>query len=229
MMTIINIGEMLTLLENAYGKKLVYETTTKDNTITLWESMFQEDDPAEVAVAVKDCIATLKFPPKIADIKQRIAKQKMAKQMTEMEAWQTVTKAVEDAGGYNESLEAFKGLTPILQKMVGSYKTLREWRAIDRAQFNTVVMSAFLRSYREELQKQYEYHTLPADIRKQSEYLIETPQYELPEPKVEKTMDEMEDEMDRDAAAYRRKYLIPEYKEYWPDHYANLVEKGICG
>lgn len=229
MMTEANIGDMLALLEITYGKKTVYAESTKEKIISLWLTMFAEDDPAEVAIAVKDCISSLQFPPKIADIKTRIAKQRMSKQMTEMEAWQTVVRAIENATGYNETLEAFRGLPPMIQKLVGSYKTLRDWRSVEKAQLNTVVMSAFVRSYREELQKQYRYYTLPGDIQKQSQHLIEAPNFELPAPKVEKTMNEAEAEQDLDAIEYRRKYLIPEYKQYWPEHYANLVEKGVCG
>lgn len=229
MMTAVNIGDMLDLLEITYGKKVIYAESTREKIISLWGTMFSDDDPAEVAIAVKDCIATLQYAPKIADIKTRIAKQKMSKQMTEMEAWQTVARAIESAVGYNESLEAFRNLPPTIQKLIGSYKTLRDWRSIEKAQLNTVVMSGFVRSYREEMQKQYQYYTLPADIQKQSQHLIEAPNLELPAPKVEKTMDEAEEEQDLDAIEYRRKYLIPEYKQYWPEHYANLVEKGVCG
>ena len=103
MMTITDISELLNLLEIAYGKKNLYSESSKDNILKLWEVMFRDDDPVEVANAVKDCIATLQVPPKIADLKSRIAKQRTAGQMTEMEAWQMICQSIEKSYGRDDA------------------------------------------------------------------------------------------------------------------------------
>ena len=225
-MTIQNIGEMLTLLEAAYGKNKVYAETTKDKILVLWETMFKDDDPAEVAVAVKDCIATLQFPPRVADIKTRIAKQRMAGKMTEMEAWSKIVNAIEHSYGKEDADKQFYQLPAILQRAVGDPKMLRSWRLLDTVQLQAVVMSAVVKSYRELLQGEMTFHSLPADIQQQAEWQIAKPVMEaLPEPKREQTLEEMEDEMDRSAREYREKYLLPELKEFLPQHYANIMEK----
>ena len=58
MMTITDIGTMLQLLEANYGSGM-YKDTNRENVLNLWTVMFEDDDPKEVAYAVKDCIATL--------------------------------------------------------------------------------------------------------------------------------------------------------------------------
>ena len=226
MMTIENIGEMLTLLESAYGKSKVYADAPKEKVLVLWETMFKDDDPAEVAIAVKDCIATLQFPPKIADIKSRIAKQRIAGQMTEMEAWARVVDAINHAYGKEDADKQFFQLPAILQKVVGSPSQLRGWRSVDEAQLQTVVMSAFLKSYRELAQREATFHALPPDIQQQNDWMVAKPVMDaLPTPKHERTFEEMEDEDERKTREYREKYLLPELKQYFPKNYANIMEK----
>ena len=230
MITTENIGQMLELLEGNYGQKF-YEGTDRKKVVNLWKVMFQDDDPAEVAIAVKDCIATLQFPPKVADIKARIAKQRMSGQMTEMEAWSRTVDAINHSYGKEDADKQFFQLPAILQKVVGTPAQLRGWRSVDEAQLQTVVMSAFLKSYRELSQREATYHALPTDLQKQEEWMIAKPVMDaLPEPKLEKSFDEMEEDDDRAAREYREKYLLPELKEYFPKNYANIMEKlRECG
>ena len=225
MMTTENIGQMLELLEGNYGQKF-YEGTDRKKVLNLWRVMFQDDDPREVAMAVQDCISTLQFPPKISDIKTRIAKQKMAGQMTEIEAWSKIVTAINLSYGKDDANQQFYQLPPILQKLVSTPDQLRAWRSVDEAQLQTVVMSTVMRGYRELVQRELTYHSLPAEAQQQAEWQIAKPVMEaLPEPKREQTLDEMEDEMDRSAREYREKYLLPELKEFLPQHYANIMEK----
>lgn len=230
MMTATDIGEMLDLLEGNYGKKFS-EEYDRGKVLNLWKVMFRDDNPVEVAIAVKDCIATLQFPPKVADIKARVAKQRMSGQMTEMEAWAKVVEAINRSYGKEDADKQFFQLPAILQKVVGTPSQLRGWRSVDEAQLQTVVMSAFLKSYRELVQREATYHALPPDIQQQEEWRLSKPVMDaLPEPKRERTFDEMEAEMDRDAQEYRRKYLLPELKEYFPKNYARIMEKlNECG
>lgn len=183
MMTIKDIGMMLQLLEANYGNGL-YKDTDRENVINLWSVMFEDDDPAEVAIAVKDCIATLTFPPKVADIKTRISQNRLSGQMTEMEAWAIIRKATEDANSYEKAVEVYNAMPTIIQRVVCSPSQLRAWRTVEDEQFETVVCSNVLRSYRVMLQREAGYHALPSDIQKAEAWRIEAPkQAELPQPK----------------------------------------------
>ena len=182
MMTIQNIGPLLDLLEANYGAAL-YRDTNRDNVVKLWSVMFEADDPREVAIAVKDCIATLQFPPKVADIKSRIANNRLAGQLTEMEAWALIRDAVERSTSRDEAEKIFKQLPKIIRRTVGSASQLRGWRVVDDDQFETVVASNCQRTYRVLAQREAGYHALPPDIQQAETWRIETPkQAELPAP-----------------------------------------------
>lgn len=176
---------MIDLLTAAYGEKAFPLDDAKKmiKVINLWTVMFEADDPLEVAVAVKDCIATLQFPPKIADIKSRISQNRLAGQMTEMEAWALIRDAVERSGSREEAQQIFDQLPMIIQRTVGSPSQLRGWRMIDDEQFETVTASNCMRTYKVLAQREAGYHALPADMQRLESWRIEQPeQAKLPEP-----------------------------------------------
>lgn len=144
--------------------KTAYPTFYKDyskediNTaIDFWSTMFADDPAYIVTEAVKSLMCTLKYPPTIADVKEKISMITQPQAMTEMEAWQKVKSAI----NYYRAVEAFEGLPPILQKIVGSPNQLREWAMMDSETVNSVVQSNFMRSFTAK-QKQVEmYAALP--------------------------------------------------------------------
>lgn len=190
MITKQNIADMMDLLVAAYGDKAFPSEPQKmAKVVNLWTVMFEHDDPREVLVAVKDCIATLQFPPKIADIKQRISANRLAGQMTEMEAWAIIRDAVERSTSREEAEKIYKQLPKIIQRTVGSASQLRGWRVVDDDQFETVVSSNCQRTYRTLAQREAGYHALPPDIQQVEQWRIEKPkQAELPEPEKPKKL-----------------------------------------
>ena len=189
MMTSDDINTIMDLLIAAYGEKSypIEDPKKMAKISNLWSVMFADDNPKEVLVAVKDCIATLQFLPKIADIKQRISANKLAGQMTEMEAWAIIRDAVERSTSREEAQKIFDKLPKIIQRTVGSASQLRGWRVVDDDQFETVVASNCMRTYRLLAQREAGYHALPTDIQQEEQWLIEKPkQAELPEPEKQK-------------------------------------------
>ena len=182
MMTIENIGAMLDLLEAAYGSGF-YKDTDREKVLKLWTVMFADDDPAEVLIAVKDCISTLQFPPKVADIKSRIAQNHLAGQMTEMEAWAIIRDAVEHAISYPKAETLFEQMPKILQRVVGSPSQLRAWRAVDDSEFETVIASNCQRTYRTLAMREASYHALTSDVQESETWKINgAKNAALPEP-----------------------------------------------
>lgn len=185
MITRENIADMMDLLLAAYGDKAfpIDDPEKMTKIVNLWAVMFTDDDPSEVLIAVKDCIATLQFPPKIADIKKRIADNRLEGQMTEMEAWALIRHAVENANSREKAEQIYEGLPPIIQRTVGSASQLRGWRVVEDDQFETVVASNCQRTYRALAQREAGYHALPPDIQKAEAWRLEKPKMaELPEP-----------------------------------------------
>jgi len=175
MMTKSDIAQVMDLLTAAYGDKAFSQDPSQmQKVVNLWSVMFADDDPAEVLIAVKNCISTLQFPPKIADIKHRIAENRMAGQLTEMEAWALIRKAVEDSYSRSEAVTQFERLPKILQRVVGSASQLRAWRTVDDSDFETVTASNCMRTYRTLAQREAGYYALPADMQQAEAWRLPT-------------------------------------------------------
>ena len=186
MITNTDIAKVIDLLTAAYGEKAfpVGDPRQLAKVTNLWSVMFADDDPAEVLTAVKNCIATLQFPPKIADVKSRIAQNRLAGQLTEIEVWQMIRTAVEDSTSRDRAREIFANLPKIVQAVAGSPSQLRAWRTVSDEQFETVVMSLCSRTYRTLAQREAGYYALPADVQAAEPWrLTDAPkQLTLPEP-----------------------------------------------
>ena len=128
-----------------------------DKTIGLWCQMFVDDNPAIVTEAVKALICSFKYPPTIADVKEKIRLITEPETMTEMEAWNKVRGAVT----YYEAQSNFDNLDPILKKLVGSPNQLREWALADLTHLETVVKSNFMRSYTAKVKSEQQKQALP--------------------------------------------------------------------
>lgn len=141
-----------------------YRGMTKEQAkeiVEVWSMMFVDDDAKVVINAVKSLVQTLKYPPTIAEIKQRCRLITQPKVMTEMEAWTIVKKAISnyDAG------ENFEKLPVTLQILVGSAAQLREWALMDNETLNSVVQSNFMRSYKAKVNSDVEYQSLSDDTK----------------------------------------------------------------
>jgi len=149
---------ILAILKAAYPN--FYKDMTKDdarNTVDLWATMFADNPAPIVTEAVRALICTLKYPPTIADVKEKIAMITQPQVMTEMEAWDRVRGAI----SYYNATENFKNLPPLLQKIVGSPNQLREWALMDSDVVNSVIQSNFMRSYKVRAAQEREYAMLP--------------------------------------------------------------------
>lgn len=153
---------LLAILKAAYPN--FYKDMTTDDAksiINLWATMFAEDPAPVVIEAVKSLICTLKYPPTIADVKEKIAAITHPQTMTEMEAWQLVRQAI----SYYRAEETFAQLPPILQKIVGSPSVLRQWAQMEAETVDSVIQSNFMRSYKAKMTQEKEYAMLPESTR----------------------------------------------------------------
>lgn len=149
---------ILSILKAAYPN--FYKNLTKDeavNIVNLWAAMFADEPYQLVAESVKSLMCTLKYPPTIADVKEKIALITQPEEMSEMEAWQKVRSAI----SYYNANETFEKLPSILQKIVGSPNQLREWAVMDSEVVNSVIQSNFMRSYKAKSAQKKEYEMLP--------------------------------------------------------------------
>lgn len=155
---------ILSILKTAYPsfyKNMEEEEAYK--TIELWGMMFQDDNPKVVVEAVKALITVLRFPPTIADVKEKISLITQPKSISEMEAWALVLKGIKKSTYHAD--EEFAKLPADIQKMLGGAYQLREWACMDFETVNSVIQSNFMRSYKAECATNKEHATLPASTR----------------------------------------------------------------
>jgi hypothetical protein len=149
---------ILAILKAGYPN--FYKDMTKEdatNTINLWAAMFADDPAHIVTEAVKSLMCTLKYPPTIADVKEKITLITQPPTMTEMEAWQMVKSAI----NYYNAAQTFERMPPILRRIIGSPNQLREWAIMEAETVNSVVQSNFMRSYKVVVAQEKERAMLP--------------------------------------------------------------------
>lgn len=129
------VKQILTIINVAYPN--FYKDSDKKAAVNLWCMMFEEDSLQSVQLAVKTHIATNKFPPKIADIRESLVNVSRSV-LSSDEAWGMVKKAISRYGMYRET-EAIESLSDELGTFVKrfGYKDLclSENIMADRAHF----------------------------------------------------------------------------------------------
>lgn len=211
-MTEQELAKIMKLLERYY--KNFYAGMKKEEVLAAWYPLFRDDDPQAVERAVVEVVCTLRFPPTVADIKLQMAEDRLEDQPTSTEAFQMISAAVEKAYDRASAAEVYNELPPILRKLVVNPAQLISWHRTDENAFQTVIMSAIRSSYEVLAKREAKYYAMPAGVRKASGWRIEGAEaVSLPEPKRQRTLDEIYEDMDRQAQEYREKYLMPEMKD----------------
>lgn len=158
-----NIDETKTILgiiKTAYPN--FYKDMSKgelQNIVALWGEMFENDDVELVKVATKELINSFKFPPTIADIKDKMYSLTTNKK-TPSELWGELADGLRN-GIYN-SEEVFESLSPEVKKFVRNPAQIKELAMIDSDVVHSVVKGQFLKQI-EVIQKRQEedYKMLP--------------------------------------------------------------------
>lgn len=141
-----------------------YKPNDISETVDVWQMMLSDYDYNLVAMALKAYILsdTSGFAPSIGQLVSKIQTITKPHELSEMEAWSLVSKAIRNSA-YN-SVEEFAKLPPIVQNAVGLPDQLRAW-ALDENYNEQVVSSNFMRCYRTELARHEELSKMPAEIK----------------------------------------------------------------
>lgn len=160
------MAEILAIMQANYPDDFRGMSDTAMNAkINLWFMQFRDDDYKEVLAAVMAHIATdtNRFMPPVGVIKAKLVEIRQPDEMTEMEAWELVSKATRNSS-YN-SAEEFAKLPPVVQRLVGSPMQLKEWAAMDSDTLQSVIASNFQRSYKVRAKSEREYLALPSSVK----------------------------------------------------------------
>ena len=143
-----------------------YKPNNISDTVDVWQMMLSDYDYNLVAMALKAYILsdTSGFAPSIGQLVAKIQTLTKPQELSEMEAWSLVRKAIGN-GNYG-SVEEFEKLPPTVQKAVGSADMIKRWAMSDSNEVSTVIQSNFLRSYRTAVKRDEEYAKMPEDVKK---------------------------------------------------------------
>ena len=133
--------------------------------VNLWADMFFEEPFEIVYAAAKAYIATDTggFMPNIGQLKDTIHRMEHGNQMTQMEAWGYVAKAIRNSLYGAE--EEFRKLPASVQRTVGSPAQLKEWAMMDAETVQSVVASNFQRSFQVCQKRENDFQKLPGSVK----------------------------------------------------------------
>ena len=156
--------KILAILQTAYPHFYRGETPESlSDAVRLWAMMFADDDYKTVAAAVTALISarTETFPPNIGQVKQQMYSVTHQDDQTGAEAWALVRRAIGRSSYYAK--EEWTKL-PESVKAVVTPEQLRAW-AMDEDFNEPVVMSHFIRAYRERSERERDFSLMPSATR----------------------------------------------------------------
>lgn len=158
-MTVDEFGQLAAAIKTFFPKDNMLPT---NKAMDLWFDMLKDLTYESAYAALKKHVASSRFPPTIADIREGATDFTVPNELNEMEAWSLVSKAIRNSG-YN-SVEEFAKLPPLVQKAVGLPDQLRAW-GLDENYNEEVAMSSFQRAYKAELKRHEELQKMPQNVR----------------------------------------------------------------
>ncbi len=148
------------------GLKAVYTSQNfmpdKDS-FDVWYAMLSDLPYQVVNVTAQQYMLSEKFPPTIADLRNKAAELTAPTEMNEMEAWSMVSRAIRDSAYHAK--ERFEQFPEPVKKAVGSPEILRSWGMSEDFNEN-VAQSHFIATYRTVLKREKEYNALPEPMKK---------------------------------------------------------------
>lgn len=186
-----------------------YKPNNISETVDVWQMMLSEYSYEQISVALKAYILsdTIGFAPSIGQLVAKIQTITQPQELSEMEAWSLVSKAIRNSS-YN-SVEEFAKLPPLVQKAIGLPDQLRTW-AIDENYNEQVVSSNFMRCYRTELARNEELSKMPSDVKDLIENASKCSYSSQIDDKREQAMKSLEERKESEIKALEAK------KEYVP-------------
>lgn len=159
-------AQILSVLKAAYPNS--YQGMKDDDidvAIKLWARTFKDKPYPDVAMAVDAIICTniTNFTPSLGEVMARIIKNATGPDMTEMEAWELVYKAIKNSAWHAQ--EEFSKLPPTLQQCVGSPEMLQSWAGMPADTVQSVIQSNFMRTFKSRKATDYEQQALPEAVR----------------------------------------------------------------
>lgn len=158
-----NIIAILGILKTAYPR--FYANMTKaeaEETIALWQEMFNDTDIRVLTIAVKRLITHLEFPPTIADVKKEILKI-TSDNKNIIDYWQEAFKMMCNAN-YMTS-EEFATYPDMCKRFFGSVSNLKTYGTMERDYVLNNIQPRFLKYAETYKKEEKENAMLPSNFK----------------------------------------------------------------
>lgn len=170
-MTKNDVAELIMILKEYYPRDV--ESTNIETKVSAWHLILRDYEKNIILNAALVFVSsdTKGFMPTPGQIINKISViRKSDNDMTEMEAWGYISKAIRNSI-YN-SKEEYYYLPEILRKCV-TPELLRDWAMVEGDDVQTVIQSNFLRTFRVKKESVKEFEALPKSVQKFSLALAE--------------------------------------------------------
>ena len=134
------------------------------DTVDVWAMVLEDFTYQEISLALKAYILTdtSGFVPSVGALVAKVPRAQ-ANELTEMEAWAMVSRAIRN--GYYGAEEEFAKLPAVVQKAVGNASNLRQWATTDIGSIESVIQSNFIKTYRSVAKRESDMTKLPENMK----------------------------------------------------------------
>lgn len=156
--------ETIELMQEIEARYPSFAPSNPTKTVDVWLEEFEEF-PYEVVLAGVKTFAstdTKGYPPTVGQVREKIFFLSTMNMQNVNEAWDMVQRAIADSTYHAE--ERFENLPPMVQKVVGSPTTLRNWGQTDMQTIGTVIYSQFVKTYESILAREKEKAKIPRKV-----------------------------------------------------------------
>ena len=159
-MTRDEVKEIIMIMTYTYSN---YKPADITATVDTWTAILSSYQFEHIRAALHSYILsdTKGFAPTPGQLIDKIPVQSF--DMTEMEAWGMVNKALSNSSYHAK--EEFDKLPLVVQKTLGRFEVLQEWAGMEIDTVQSVIQSNFIRNYRTVLQREKEHNKLPTRLR----------------------------------------------------------------
>lgn len=159
-MTRDEVKEIIMIMTYTYPN---YKPTDTTATVDTWTAILASYQFEHIRAALHSYILsdTKGFAPTPGQLIDKIPVKSF--DMTEMEAWGMVNKALSNSNYHAK--EEFDKLPLVVQKTLGRFEVLQEWAGMEIDTVQSVIQSNFIRNYRTVLQREKERNKLPTRLR----------------------------------------------------------------
>lgn len=168
-MTEQEVGKLIKVVKAVYPSYYSkYSTQDYQNMITGWIVVLSDFTFEQASAGLRVYLRSDSkgFPPSPGQVANEILKIEEASnidmEMSALEAWSLVRKAIQRSGYYAE--EEFSKLPPICQRVIGNPSNLHEMSQLKSDIVGSVEQSHFIAGYNAELQRQKEQNRMPLDV-----------------------------------------------------------------